>query len=348
MRKALSKSLANFVPAIVQGSSQETQGTAQIAARLEMFRTQTLAGFEPVDKKKQAANKEMNELFDETVGLQSIVLQPLEIARSRAGLYIYLSAAVSTMPFGHDPLVRCLLINLQLTGRPLLDDTSLYAYLHNRFEGDIQSTAIDLILASFDVLANAIYRNESRRSAHLLRSYLINKVPLILASFAATASPMYPFNSELCITNALSRVDTNTFPTLSSLFETGENNPFTESVRSDFVTACCLHGLVPESSIDKLLGDYAYQTLPAGGRYVKDKLVQECVADHDRMLRLITELDKMEGNAGAVCQAMTEVSGPQAQPVFVFFFVESDLIMLINTDLLSKRCSVVCAPTKRQ
>ncbi|KAF3770718.1 Med5-domain-containing protein [Cryphonectria parasitica EP155] len=289
VRKALSKSLANFVPSIIPGSAQESQGAAQIASRLEMFRTETLAGFEPVDKKKEAANAEIDELFDETVGLQSIVLQPLDILRSRAGLYIYLNAA--------------------LIGRPLLDDASLYSYLHNRFEGDIQLTTIDLILASFDVLANAIFRNEGQRSAHLLRSYLINKVPLILASFAATASPMYPFNSELCITNALSQVDTNTFPTLSSLFENGENNPFTESVRSDFVTACCLHGLVPESSIDKLLGDYAYQTLPAGGRYVKDKLVQECTADHDRMLRLITELDKMEGNAGAVCQALTEMLG---------------------------------------
>lgn len=163
------------------------------------------------------------------------------------------------------------------------------------------------------MLANAIFRNEGQKSAHLLRSYLINKVPLILASFAASASPMYPFDSKLCIENALSRVDTTTFPTLSSLFENGENglssNPFTESVRSDFVTACCLHGLVPESSIDKLIGDYAYQTLPAGGRYVKDKLVQECLADDKRILQLITELEKMEGNAGAVCQAITEMIG---------------------------------------
>lgn len=166
------------------------------------------------------------------------------------------------------------------------------------------------------MLANAIFRNEGQKSAHLLRSCLINKVPLILAYFAATASPMYPFNSELCITNALSRVDTNTFPTLSSLFENGDvsSNPFTESVRSDFVTACCLHGLVPETSIDKLIGDYAYQTLPADGRYVKDKLVQECVVDQDRMLRLITELEKMEGNAGAVCQALTEVSSEHDLP----------------------------------
>lgn len=161
------------------------------------------------------------------------------------------------------------------------------------------------------MLANAIFRNEGQKSAHLLRSYLINKVPLVLASFAASATPMYPFNSEMCITNALSRVDTNTFPTLSSLFENGlSSNPFTESVRSEFVAACCLHGLVPETSIDKLIGDYTYQTLPAGGRYVKNTLVQECLADpaHERMQRLIGELDNMDGNVGAVCQALTEVS----------------------------------------
>lgn len=88
-RKALSQSLASFVPSIVQGA-------AQIATRLEMFRTETLAGFEPVDKKKEAADAEMNELLNETLGLQNIVLPHLDIARSRAGLYIYLNAAVSS------------------------------------------------------------------------------------------------------------------------------------------------------------------------------------------------------------------------------------------------------------
>ncbi|ROW06053.1 hypothetical protein VMCG_04710 [Cytospora schulzeri] len=282
-RKALSQSLASFVPSIMQNASQ-------IATRLELFRTGMLAGFEPIDKKKEADNAEMDELLDETIGLQNVAIPDLHITPSRAGLYIYLNAA--------------------LVGRPLIDDASLYNYLHNRYQGNIQLTAIDLILGSFDVLANAIFRNEGQKSAHLLRSYLINKVPLVLASFAASATPMYPFNSELCITNALSRVDTNTFPTLSSLFENGlSSNPFTESVRSDFVAACCLHGLVPETSIDKLIGDYTYQTLPAGGRYVKDTLVQECLADpaHERVQRLIGELDNMDGNVGAVCQALTEL-----------------------------------------
>lgn len=96
VRKLLSRSLASFVPSILQSASQgATQGAAQIAARLEHFRTETLAGFEPTDKKKKEADAEMDELFDETLGLQNIVLPPMDMARSRAGLYIYLNAAVS-------------------------------------------------------------------------------------------------------------------------------------------------------------------------------------------------------------------------------------------------------------
>lgn len=120
---------------------------------------------------------------------------------------------------------------------------------------------------------------------------------------------MYPpLTAEFCITEALGRVDTNTFPTLSSMFdESRSNNPFTDSVREEFCWACCLHGLVRESSIEGLLGETPYQNLPAGGRYVKDNLVVECLADPERMQALIGEVDGKDGNAGAVCQALTEV-----------------------------------------
>lgn len=97
VRKLLSRALASFVPSILQSASQgAAQGAATIAARLEHFRTETLAAFEPVDKKKKDADVEMDEIFDEPLGLQNIVLPPMDVARSRAGLYIYLNAAVST------------------------------------------------------------------------------------------------------------------------------------------------------------------------------------------------------------------------------------------------------------
>lgn len=119
-RKALSQGLANFVPSLMQNDNQ-------IAARLELFRTQTLAGFEPVDKKKQAANAEMDELLDETLGLQNIVLPHLDIARSRAGLYVYLNAAVSSRSTSCSSRChfRALHPGLSLTLGSLLGDRSL-------------------------------------------------------------------------------------------------------------------------------------------------------------------------------------------------------------------------------
>ncbi|KAK1539843.1 mediator complex subunit Med5 [Colletotrichum costaricense] len=281
IRKALSESLANFVPTIMQSAGP-------IATRLDMFRTSTLAGFEPVDEQKNKSNAEIEDLFDSTVALENFVVSELPIVNSRAGLYIYLNAA--------------------LVGRPLIDDLAIFNYLNNRYQGDVQSTTVDLILVSFDILANAASRNEGKQAAHLLRSFLMNKLPILIESLS---KHMYgPVNAEYCITEALSRVDTTTFPTLSSMFdETRSNNPFTDSVREDFCWACCLHGLLRESSIETLLGETPYSSLPASGRYVKENLVAECLADPERMQALIGELDSKEGNAGAVCQALTEVMG---------------------------------------
>ncbi|KAK8047744.1 Mediator of RNA polymerase II transcription subunit 5 [Apiospora saccharicola] len=278
-RKALSESLASFVPSIMQNASQ-------IAARLEFFRTETLASFEPADKKKEAASAELDDILDSTMGLDNFVIPEIPISNSRAGLYIYLNAC--------------------LVGRSLIDDAAFYSYLHNRYDGDIQTTTIDLILASFDVLANAVFRNEGQRTTHLMRSYLTNKLPILLATLATSMFP--PVTSQFCITEALSHVDTNAFPTLSAMFEvTNSNNAFTDSVRQDFCFACCLHGLIPESAIEGLLGEITYQTLPAGGRYNKETLVQQCMTDPERVQGLVGELDNMDGNVGAVCQALTEV-----------------------------------------
>ncbi|KAB5563076.1 mediator complex subunit Med5 [Coniochaeta sp. 2T2.1] len=278
-RKQLSDGLAKFI---------STLQPTEITPQLEMFRTQTLPSLEPVDKQKEAAEAQVYEVFDQTVGLDSFQVRELPVENTRAGLYIYLNAA--------------------LVGRPLIEDTALFTYLHNRYQGDLQTTAVHLILASFDVLANAVFRNEGVKSGPLLRSYLVNKVPLVLASFAANTNSIYPFNSEFCISQALSQVDMNVFPNVSDMFDiSSAHNTFTENVRQDFFYACLLHGLVSESSREKILGDITFQSLPGGGRYQKDVLVQECLQNPERMKELIGEIDAMEGNAGAVCQALAEV-----------------------------------------
>lgn len=170
----------------------------------------------------------------------------------------------------------------------------------------MQSTTIDLILASFDVLANAVFGNEGNKAAHMLRSYLMNKLPILISNLSKHMYP--PLTAEYCITEALSHVDTNAFPTLSSMFdESRNNNPYTDSVREEFCWACCLHGLLRESSIETILGETPYQSLPSRGKYVKDTLVAECLDDPERMQALVKELDNMDGNVGAVCHALTEV-----------------------------------------
>ncbi|KXJ93094.1 mediator complex, subunit Med5 [Microdochium bolleyi] len=284
VRKALSASLATFVPSILQTASQ-------IAGRLEHFRTETLASFDPVEKDntKDVVKSDMDELLDSTIGLESFVVPDLQITNSRAGLYVYLNAA--------------------LVGRPLLDDHTFLSFLHNRYQGDIQATAIDLILASFDILANAVFRRESHKTGYLLRSYLINKVPLLLANLATSMFP--PLTPQFCISEAMSQVDTNAFPSMSEMFDLSNDNrdSVTENVRADFCFACCLHGLIPEDSINSLIGDMHYQTLPAGGRYIKQTLVAECMADPERIMKLIGEMENYDGNVGAACRAVTEVIG---------------------------------------
>ncbi|KAI1438531.1 mediator of RNA polymerase II transcription subunit 5 [Xylaria sp. CBS 124048] len=280
-RHILSEGLASFIPSILQSSSQ-------IASRLELFRTETLAAFEPTHKdRKEVPNMDIDDL-ESSMALDSVVIPEIPVSNSRAGLYIYLNAS--------------------LVGRPLIDDDALFTYLHNRYQGDIQTTTIDLILASFDVLANAVFRNEGQKTGNLLRSYLINKLPLLLATLAN--SMFAPLTPQFCITEALAQVDTNAFPTLSAMFDdTSNNNTFTDSVRQDFCFACSLHGLIPESSIEELLGEITYQSLPQDGRQVKDTLVERCSADPERIQELINGIDAMDGNAGAVCQALIEIIG---------------------------------------
>ncbi|QUC18912.1 uncharacterized protein UV8b_03153 [Ustilaginoidea virens] len=277
-RKHLSNSLSGFM---------QTLQHAPFVDRLEIFRSDTLAKLDPVDKKKQAAaNAAMDELLETTMGVDNFVIPDLPISNTRAALYVFLNAS--------------------LAGRPLIDDHVLLSYIHNRYQGQTQSGFIDLILASFDVLANAVFRNEASKDAHVLKSFLINKVPLLLCQLAAAHFDTN--SSEFCITEALNQVDTSIFPTASLMFdETRNNNPYTESVREEFCTSCALHGLVQREHVERILGETSMSYEPSLEKYAKDKLVQDCLADADKIQGLIRDVEKTDGNAGAVAQALVDV-----------------------------------------
>ncbi len=173
-------------------------------------------------------------------------------------------------------------------------------------QGDVANLVIDLITAAFDVLSSAMYRNESSETMFLLRSYLINKIPILLTIFST--SILAPFSIQWCITEALSHVDPQAFPTLSQMFDGLSDSGMLSDVRQEFLFACALHDLIAEESIEHLLGGTPMQTLPAGGRYVKDDLVTQCSMNPERLEELVGELERLEGNAGAISSAVVEVS----------------------------------------
>ncbi|KAI9710194.1 MAG: hypothetical protein M1812_007466 [Candelaria pacifica] len=198
---------------------------------------------------------------------------------SRAGLYIYFSAV--------------------LVGRPIIDDSMVLNYLSRRYKGDISTLTIDLITISFDLLSNAMYRKEPNQTMFLLRSFLVNKIPAMLTTISNSMFP--PLTPEYCITAALNHVDPNIFP--SSVLGSGGA---LSDVRPEFVLACSLHQLIPQESIMTLLDGND----PMGGsqeRYVKEELVHQCTMDHERLEVLLGELEKMDGNAGAIVGALTQI-----------------------------------------
>ncbi|KAJ5081507.1 hypothetical protein NUU61_009771 [Penicillium alfredii] len=202
---------------------------------------------------------------------------------TRAGLYVYLNAV--------------------LAGRPLVDDSILINYLTNRYQGHNEVLIEEIITAAFDVLSNGVYRNESSRTMFLFRSFLVNKLPVFFA--AISAASMVPISMEMCISQALSRLDPNAFPSFSQMFSMQGSSVLSDA-RQEFLFACASHKLIQESSIEQLLGENPMQTLSSGGPYVKDELVSQ-ISTRERGDQLIGEIESMEGNAGAIVGATTEV-----------------------------------------
>lgn len=171
---------------------------------------------------------------------------------------------------------------------------------------DVPNLVTDLILASFDIVANAMYRSESTESITLLRSFLVNKLPVFLKNY--TPLIFEPLTFEYCISQALIRVDPAAFPSFSQMFDLLGRNGMLSEARQEFLFACALHQLIPEQSIETLLGDVPMQSLPASGRYTKNDLVAQCAANPTKIEELILELENMEGNAGEIAAALVEVS----------------------------------------
>ena len=207
---------------------------------------------------------------------------------TRAGLYIYLSA--------------------YLHSYPRFSDVSILNFLNTRYNGDIPALVSDLILASFDVLANAANRSSPTRFIVLIRSFLSNKLPVFLQIHYA-ALIFEPLTIEQCIRQALGRIDPSAFPSFSQMFDfsSSSGNSTLSEARQEFLFACALHSLIQEQSIEEILGDVPMQSLPAGGRYSRADLVSQCTLAPSKVEQYVGELENMEGNAGEIAGALVEI-----------------------------------------
>jgi len=164
---------------------------------------------------------------------------------------------------------------------------------------------IDLIVASFDVLANALYNNESKDSQHLAKYFLVHKLPVLLTLLSGSMFP--PLTSADCISQALPYVDANVFPTFSQGFGMSNTSSDAEA-RQQFLFSCTLHGLLPRESVEGLLGEQPMEAIPTfGGRLIKDDLINQCQSNVGKAEALVKQLEKWDGNAGAIVGTITEV-----------------------------------------
>ena len=187
----------------------------------------------------------------------------------------------------------------------------------------------DLVTASFDILANAMYRSEPPSTMFSLKSFLINKVPILLSQLSGSIFPMTP---EMSITQALSHLDPNAFPAFSQGFDDimGGTNSLSD-VRQDFLNACALHGHITTTTVERLLGEPPIQGPPAL-RYEKKALLDQCKNNFDKANTYIDEMENLDGNAGAIAGAVTEVRIHLRLP-----WHHADMILVHHTPLRNPR-----------
>jgi mediator of RNA polymerase II transcription subunit 5 len=87
----------------------------------------------------------------------------------------------------------------------------------------------------------------------------------------------------------------------------GSNSSLAD-VRQDFLNACALHGLIPANTVERLLGEAPMQG-PPSARHNKQDLLKQFKDNFDKVTVYVEELENLEGNAGTIVLAVTDVSG---------------------------------------
>ncbi|KAF2720785.1 Med5-domain-containing protein [Polychaeton citri CBS 116435] len=205
----------------------------------------------------------------------------LPLVSSRAGTYIWINAC--------------------LFARPLTDDMTLMQLLHARGADNIQASAVDLLVASFEILTNALLIKESDQSVDLIKSFICNRLPPLLAS---VSNLLLPLTSEQCIQMGFSNINIDPLPPLTDGADVIREQ--LQVTRSEFLQACILHALVSDTTVAVIL-QRPSTALPKAQKLNKDMLVQQCAHNTGKVEGLIESLKAMQGNAGAIAGCIVDI-----------------------------------------
>jgi mediator of RNA polymerase II transcription subunit 5 len=238
--------------------------------------------------------------MDAVVALQLESIPDLAIVNNRASLFIFLSSLVR-LP----NICSVYVLTWQLFARPIADDIFIIQYLQAKYkvnmQFDVETLAVDLILSSFDLLSCAMTRKEPSSTLFVLKSFLINKVPIILTTLSASMFP--PDSTEVCVGQAMAQVDKELFPSMAI-----GGKSILQDLREEFLFSCVLHSLLRAENVQGLLGEPPLSSPPDPmSRYTKEGLVDQCTNDSEKAVQLVDELEKLDGNGGAISLALAEV-----------------------------------------
>jgi mediator of RNA polymerase II transcription subunit 5 len=192
--------------------------------------------------------------------------------------------------------------------RPIPDDILIMNSLQLRYklnqQFDAESAAIDLIVGGFDLLSSALSQTEPLQDLFAYKSFLINKTPYFINNMLVPLMST-PAMSEHCVQQAMAHVDPSVFPSMSLGMV---NRSLLSDLRQQFLFSCVTHSLIHAESVEKLLGEQPFSTIPdPTKRLVKEVLVEECSSDSEKHKELVEGLEKLDGNAGAISLALAEV-----------------------------------------
>jgi mediator of RNA polymerase II transcription subunit 5 len=216
-------------------------------------------------------------LTDEQI-LGSVVDIPM--VTSRAGLFVWLSAC--------------------LCARPLTDDATMRNYVLVRSKDDAQTAAVDLLVASFDVLTNALLSRETTQNVRFIRSFICHKLPLLLNSLLGYSGPGAV---ESCVQMSFMAITMDPLAPLST--GATETRDVLKKTKLEFLFACALHSLVSERAIANLVQEQSV-VMPKTTKYTKESLMTQTSNNTGRLDTVIQELDLMSGNASAISGCIVE------------------------------------------